>query len=136
MASRKVALVQRWLQEVWEKGREEVIAEIMAPGAVLHHQAQGATFRGPRGFLRLYRPLNVALEDIGCEIHQTIEQGDTIAVRWSFSGVPRRRPGAKGGRRKRMVLQVVTIIRVADGMFVEAWDTFDAAPLNAVLAAR
>jgi hypothetical protein len=103
---------------------------------VLHHEARGLKFRGPAGFRRLYRPLIAAVENISCEIRQTVEQGDTIATRWTLSALPRRQPGEKGGRRKRMVLHVVTIIRVADGMFVEAWDTFDAAPLAALQRGR
>jgi hypothetical protein len=136
MPSRKLALAQRWFQEVWVKGREDAIAEIMAPDAILHHEASGRTYRGPAGFRRLHRPVIAAVEDIRCDIHQSVEQGDTIALRWTFSALPRRRPGGRAGRRKRLVVPIATIVRVKDGMFVEAWDSFDPTPLNALLQAR
>ena len=43
-------LGSRWFEEVWNKGRREAIAEMLAPNAVLH---EGATdTAGAEGFYR------------------------------------------------------------------------------------
>src|SRR5258707_9903513 len=102
MPSRKAALAHRWFQEVWVRGNDAVIEEIFGRDCILHHEAQRETYRGPAGFRRLYRQVNGVVESIKCDFHQTIEQGDTIAIRWTFSGLPKIRPGQKPGRRKKI----------------------------------
>jgi len=132
MPSKKVAMAHRWFQEVWVHGNDAVIEELFAKGCVLHHHGQGEIYRGPTGFRRLYREVNAVLEDIRCDFHQTIEQGDTIAIRWTFSGLPKLPAGSTARRRKRMKLWAVTIFRISGGQFIEVWDTYDAAPLEKV----
>jgi hypothetical protein len=46
-------LIRRWFEEVWNKGRADAIAEIMAEDAVAHGLSEDAAkpLRGPAGFL-------------------------------------------------------------------------------------
>jgi hypothetical protein len=52
----------RWFEEVWNKGRREVIAEMLAPDAVLHEG--GVDSVGPEGFYPFFDRLRAAFSEL------------------------------------------------------------------------
>jgi len=134
MPSKNAALMHRWFDEVWVQGKTAAMEGYLAPGCVLHHLSQGRKYRGLAGFHRLHREYSGAFGKIRCTIHETIEQDDRIAVRWTFSGVPTAPARGATGRRKRVAMPVTTIVRLKGGRMVEAWDSFDSTIAQQIVA--
>ena len=69
-AEDNVAIVRRWFEEVWNKGREDAVDEMFAEEGVAHGLADesGAELRGPRrhpGIEDLVGPLQEQVDGVG-----------------------------------------------------------------------
>jgi steroid delta-isomerase-like uncharacterized protein len=113
----------RWFEEVWNKGRRDAIAEILAPDGVIHDG--GVDSAGPEGFYPFFDLLNSALSELRVTVHETIAEHDRVCVRWSCRakhtgdglGIP-----ATG---RTIDVTGISILRVADGRLVEGWQNWD-----------
>jgi steroid delta-isomerase-like uncharacterized protein len=123
MSERSKALVRRWFEEVWNQGRREVIAEMLAPDAVIHDGGMDSV--GPEGFYPFYDRMHTAFSDIRLTIQDFIAERDKVCVRWSstvthtgdFLGMP--------PTNKRIEITGMTVARVARGKLVEGWQNWD-----------
>jgi steroid delta-isomerase-like uncharacterized protein len=112
-----------WFEEVWNKRRRDAITEILTPDAVVHDG--GIDAKGPEGFYPFYDLLMTALSDLRITVHDTIAEHDRICVRWSCVakhtgdglGIP---PTGKA-----INVTGISLLRVADGRLVEAWQNWD-----------
>ena len=112
-----------WFEEVWNKQRREAIAEMMAPDALIHEA--GATSRGPRGFYPFFDSMTAMFSGIAVQVHDTLAEGDKICVRWSCT---MKHTGPGLGRLptgKVLTVTGISIIRVAGGKAIEAWQNWD-----------
>jgi len=116
-------LAVRWFEEVWNKGRREAIAELMAADGVIH---DGETVsRGPEGFYGFFDQMHGTFSDMHLKVEKTIAEGDLVCVRWSVVmkhtgpglGVP---PTGKAVK-----TTGISIVRAAHGKLVEAWQNWD-----------
>lgn len=112
-----------WFEEVWNKKRREAIAEMIAPGAAIHEG--GETVYGPEGFYPFFDRMQAVFSDMHVTLQDTIAQKDRICVRWSCrmkhtgSGLGVAPTG------KTVEITGISIMRVADGKAVEAWQNWD-----------
>lgn len=84
MAEDAKRLAQRWFEEVWNKKREEAIAEMFEEG----REARGlpepeSVIRGPEEFKQFYRGMVGAFPDLYVHLDDLIGEGDRVAVRWT-----------------------------------------------------
>ena len=128
MASRNAKMIRRWYDEVWVRGNVGAMDEFLSPTCIVHHDCQQQSYRGAKGFRRLHRQITSTFEAFKITIHEMIEQGDRIALRWTFSALPKKVAGGSS-RRRRMNLPVITIVHFKGGRFARAWDSYDATPL-------
>ena len=84
MTEQERDLGRRWFEEVWNKGRREAIAEMMAPEGVLHDGAVDSV--GPGGFYPFFERISATLSGVRVTVHDTIAEGDRVCVRWSATG--------------------------------------------------
>ena len=121
-------LVHRWFEEVWNQGRREVIAELFAPDCVLHDG--NVRIRGPREFEAFFDALQSRFADTRVTPVPGIAlcDGDLVSLRWTVEC----RDGSTG---KNLSTTGISIVRVKDGRFIEAWQNWDAAALAAQLSA-
>jgi steroid delta-isomerase-like uncharacterized protein len=121
------ALIRRWFEEVWNKGRGDAIAEMMAPDAVAHGLSDDAAkpLRGPQGFLPFHTQFREAFPNIEVVVEDTIAEGDRVVARCSVRG---KHEGDSLGFKAsgaQAEFDGITIARVRDGRIVEAWNNFD-----------
>jgi steroid delta-isomerase-like uncharacterized protein len=121
------ALIRRWFEEVWNKGRADAIAEMMAEDAVAHGLSDDAAkpLRGPKGFLSFHEQFREAFPNIEVVVEDTIAEGDKVVARCSVRG---RHVGDSLGFKAtgaQAEFDGITIVRVKNGKFVEAWNNFD-----------
>ena len=102
----------RWFEEVWNKGRRDVIAEMLAPDAVLHEG--GVDSVGPEGFYPLFDRMRAAFSEVCVTVHDTNTEFRLLC---EFMGVP--------ATQRTVHMAGISIIRVAGGRLVEAWQNWD-----------
>jgi len=125
MSAQNVALGCRWFEEVWNQGRIDVAEELAASDCVAHgHAPDDATIGIPQ-FKEFARGIRAAFPDIRITVEDTVAEGDRAVIRWhalmthqnSFMGM------APTGRK--LSVRGITILRIANGKIVEAWDNWD-----------
>lgn len=116
-------LGRRWFEEVWNQGRRESIAEMLAPDGVIH---DGGTITvGPEGFYRFYERISKTFSNLHLSVEDTFANADRICVRWSCTA---KHTGDGLGfvpTGKTLHVTGITIIRVALGQIAEAWQNWD-----------
>ena len=121
------ALIRRWFEEVWNKGRADAITEMMSEDCVSHGLSEDADqpLRGASGFLPFHAKFREAFPNIEVVVEDIIAEGDKVAARCSVRG---KHEGDTLGfiATDRMAeFDGIGIGRVKDGKFVETWNNFD-----------
>jgi len=121
------ALIRRWFEEVWNKGRAAAIAEMLAEDAVVHGLSDDAAkpLRGPKGFLPFHAQFREAFPNIEVVVEDTIAEGDKVVARCAVRG---KHIGDSLGFKAtgaQAEFDGITIVKVKDGKIVEAWNNFD-----------
>ncbi|SRR6266568_7093409 len=119
------AMIRRWFEEVWNKGRMSAIDEMASADVIGHGQAQHGVDIGLREFRPFVQRFRSAFPDIKVSVHATIEQGEHVVARWAanmthsgdFLGIP-----ATG---RKVMVTGTTIVRIVEGKIVEGWDNWD-----------
>jgi steroid delta-isomerase-like uncharacterized protein len=126
-ASDNAAVVRRWFEEVWNRGREEAIDELFDEEGVAHGLADeaGAALRGPTGFKPFFRRFREAFPEMEVVVEDTVSEGDKVAARCTVRG--RHRGDALGFKATDSPVEFdgICIVRVRGGKIVEAWNNFD-----------
>lgn len=121
------ALIRRWFEEVWNKGREEAIDEMFAEDGIAHglSDESGAPLSGPTGFKPFFRMFRDAFPDIQVVVEDTVTEGDKVAARCSVRGKHQSDSLGFAATHQPTEFTGITIVRVRDGKIVEAWNNFD-----------
>jgi len=121
------ALIRRWFEEVWNKGRADAIAELFADDGVAHGLSDDAAnpLRGPAGFLPFHAQFREAFPNIEVVVEDQIAEGDMVATRCSVRGKHTGHSLGFAATQAPVEFTGVTITRIKDGKIVEAWNNFD-----------
>ena len=116
-------LGRRWFEQVWNEGRREAIAEMLAPDGVIHDG--GIDSVGPEGFYPFFDRMHAAFSDLRVRVEDTIADGDKICVRWSCTA--EHTGDGLGIAPTGVTIHVtgISILRVADDKLVEGWQNWD-----------
>jgi steroid delta-isomerase-like uncharacterized protein len=124
MAAENEALLRRWFEEVWNKGRVDVIDEMMTADCIAHGLGDKQTV-GPAAFKAFHAQFRGAFPDIKITVEDVVSQGDRAAVRLTIEathggdhlGVP-----ASG---KRVTTAAMSFVRCRNGQIAEGWNVVD-----------
>ena len=121
-----IVLMRRWFKEVWNEGRVQTIYDLVDENVIAVGQdAPGIEIHGPADFLRLYNRLRGAFPDIKFTLEDTFGADDKVMVRWSavathtgdHLGIP--------ATNRPVRITGITVVRIAKGKIVQAWDNWD-----------
>jgi steroid delta-isomerase-like uncharacterized protein len=118
------ALVQRFVEEAFNRGNLDVVDELYAPSFISHEPA-GPAERGPeyvKQFASMYR---TAFPDIHTTVEYVISEGDKVAYRWTAEGTHGGELMGIAPTGNPVVITGITVGRIADGKIVEEWNNFD-----------
>jgi steroid delta-isomerase-like uncharacterized protein len=127
MADDNAALMRRWFDEVWNKGREEAIDELFSEEGVAHGLADetGQALRGPSGFKPFFRRFRGAFPEMEVIVEDTVSEGDKVAARCRIVGRHGGNTLGFAATERPFEFTGIAIVRIGDGKIVEAWNNFD-----------
>lgn len=126
------ALVRRWFEEVWNKGRAEAIDEMFAADGIAHGLSDDAEnpLRGPTDFKPFHERFRGAFPDIEVVVEDMIAEDDKVAARCSVRGKHTGDHLGVAASNAPVDFTGVSIVRIKDGKIIEAWNNFDFMRMN------
>jgi steroid delta-isomerase-like uncharacterized protein len=123
MSEQNKKLIQRDIEEIYNRGNLAVADEVAASDLVIHMPSQ--EIRGRTGAKQYVAQLRTGFPDLHLVIEDQIAEGNRVVTRWvasgthkgEFQGVP------PTGRKIRVVGTVID--RIDDGKIVECWSQVD-----------
>ena len=115
------SVVRRFNEEVIAAGDRAAFDALMAPDFVNRSAPPGAPNDGESTWNTFATVLRPALEGLAVVIHDQIAEGDMVTTRKTISG---RHSGTLLGVEatgKPVAIEVIDIVRVRDGRYVEHW---------------
>jgi len=110
-------IVQRYIEEVFNKGNLAVVDELVSPAIADHNpapgQAPGTT--GVKEFARTYRN---AFPDLNVRIEDMIAEGDRVCMRGTISGTQQGMFMNVPPTGKKVAWQAIAVYRLAGGQIV------------------
>ena len=116
MPNRESTLTYRWMQEVWNKGREEAIDEMMEANAVVHG-IDDIKEPGTAAFKQFFQNFKNQFPQIHVEVHEVVAEGDHETSRCVVNATN------AGGQH--VQFSGMTFVNIANGKISEAWNNFD-----------
>lgn len=137
MSEENKALVQRWFDEVWNQGRAEAIDEMLAPDCVIYGLSDqaGDSVRGPEEFKKFHAIFREAFPTIQVTVDDAIAEGDMVAARCSVRGQHLGDSLGFAASKAPIDITGMVLVRVREGKFVEAWNSFDFLAMNKQIGA-
>ena len=121
-----IQLMQRWFQEVWNKGRVQTVHDLLAPDGVAHGQRGGESeIRGPEEFEKFVEEIRGAFPDIHVSVEDILGAGDQVVVRWSATMTHRGDTLGIPATGKTVQSRGISVARIVNGKIVEGWDNWD-----------
>ncbi len=121
------ALIRRWFEEVWNKGRADAIPEMFAENGIAHGLSDDVDnpLRGPAGFLPFHAQFRNAFPNMQVVVEDQVAEGDLVATRCTVRGKHTGDGLGIAATQSPVDFTGMTITRIADGKIIEAWNNFD-----------
>jgi len=120
------ALMRRWLEEVWNQKRPEVIDELLAPDVLAHGMGpNGTVLQGPQAFRAAYDALTEAFPDVYITVDQLVASGEMVACHLTCEATHRGGSLGVPPSGKRVTFPVMNMARMRDGKILEGWNVLD-----------
>ena len=132
MSEENKQLVRRWFEEVWNQGRAGAIDEMLDEYGIAHGLSDDPSnpIKGPSGFKPFHSLFREAFPNMMIVVEDMVAEGDKVAARCSVRG--RHEGDFRGFAATQSPVDFtgMTIVRIANGKIVEAWNNFDFLTLN------
>ncbi len=126
MSEENKAVVRRWVEEVQNQHRLEVVDEIFAPNLVNHDASGGLPSpQGVEGIRQFFAMIFAAFPDFRAVIHDQVAEGDKVVTRKTVSGTHQGEFMGIPPSDKPVTMTRIDIFRIADGKIVELWGQED-----------
>jgi len=116
----------RWFDELWNKGRLEVIDELTGDDVVAWGQAgHGEALKGSAAFRGYAESLHKSFSHIQMTVDDLISEDDKVVVRWTVQMVHTGDGLGFAPTCKQVEFSGITVAIIRDGKLVEGWDAWD-----------
>ena len=117
------AIIQRWIEEAWHKRNVAAVDEFFAPNFVGHDPS--SEVRGIEGVKQYVTTHLNAFSDFHITTEDQIAEGDKVVTRFTVRGAHKGEYMGIAPTNKQVTWTGIFIARIADGQFVEVWQSFD-----------
>jgi len=127
MSEENKQLVRRWFDEVWNNGRADAIEEMFDENGIAHGLGDDPSnpIRGPQNFRPFHTIFREAFPNMNIVIEDMIAEGDKVAARCSVRAKHEGEFLGRAATQSPVDFSGMTIVRIAGGKIVEAWNNFD-----------
>jgi len=127
MSEENKQLVRRWCAEVWNDGRADAIEEMFDENGIAHGLSDDPSqpITGPRQFKPFHTLFRDAFPNMEIVVEYMIAEGDKVAARCSVRAKHEGDFLGKEATQSPVEFTGMTIVRIANGKIVEAWNNFD-----------
>ena len=119
------AILRRYFDEAWNKGRLDVLDEIVAPNYVNHDPAVPGLPAGPAGLKPILAGFRAGFPDLLFTIEDLLAEGDRVVTRWTMRGTHLGEFAGLPPTGRAVVTGGIQIERVSNGQIVEHWRKSD-----------
>jgi steroid delta-isomerase-like uncharacterized protein len=119
------ALIRQMVEELFNRGNMSRADELFAPNFVEHEELPPGIPQGREGVKQLTAMMRNAFPDFKATIEDMIAEGDKVVIRMNWSGTQKGEFMGVPPTGKSVSFEVLDIIRVAGGKFVEHWGQMD-----------
>jgi predicted ester cyclase len=118
-------ILHQLFEGVWNGENPTVADELVHPEYVIHDREIAEEMRGPELHKTLASMTREAFPDMEFTIHDTVEEGDKVALRWMMTGTHDGPMGDMEPTGNRVEMPAIEINRFEDGQLVESWTQSD-----------
>ena len=119
-------LTRKFIDEVWNQGKLDVVEQLVAPDCITHDPAApGREIRGLDGIKDLVSMYRTAFPDTDFEINDLILEGNKVAARITASGTHKGALMGIAPTGKRVSISGTVITHFRDGKQIESWASYD-----------
>jgi steroid delta-isomerase-like uncharacterized protein len=126
-----MTFLERWFEEVWNKGREEAIDEMAIPDAITHglEHPDGTPVKGREAFKDFHKVFCSAFSDVHVKVEDTLTEGDKVMARCVVTGTHTGDGLGRPATGKPVKFTGMCVARLENGKLAEAWNNFDLATM-------
>ncbi|HEX8195931.1 MAG TPA: ester cyclase [Pyrinomonadaceae bacterium] len=119
--------LQRWFEEVWNKGREEAIFEMFAEDGIAHGltDENGNELCGAKHFAAFHKNFRAAIPDINITVEETVIEGEKLAGLCKVTGTHKGNEIGFAPTNKPIEIYGLCLVKLRDGKIAESWNQFD-----------
>jgi steroid delta-isomerase-like uncharacterized protein len=132
MSQENKAIVQRWFDEVWNKGRADAIRELATEDLVVHglSDAKGSAVTGLKAFDDFHSQFRNAFPDMYISVEDLIAEGDKVVARCDVRAKHTGDSLGFAATHADVAFTGIAIVRISGGKIAEAWNNFDFMKMN------
>ena len=119
------ALVRQLVEEVINQGNISMIDELLIPDFVEHEELPPGIPPGREAPKALFTMLRSAFPDLKATIEHLIAEGDEVVLHMTWTGTHEGEFMGIPPTGKRISINVIDILGIAEGKFVEHWGQMD-----------
>ena len=125
MSAETKAVARRFLEEVFNGGKLELVDELIDPGFVNHDAAQLGPQVGIEAAKANVARYREAFPDVYLAIEAQVAEGELVTTRWTGRGTHGGELLGIAPTGKQATVTGITIDRIVDGRIVESWTNWD-----------
>lgn len=118
---------QRWMDEVWNEGKESAIDDMMAPNCQIYgiNGADGLKITGREMFKHMHRAFRTAMPNVRLQLEDTLTDGARVAVRYRMTGTHTGPGLPQPISGKTIDVMGMSFLEVHEGRITQVWNSFD-----------
>lgn len=124
MAIDNVALVKRFVEEVWNKGNMKV-ADELASNTSTFHDPLSKDLRSLDAFKKYVVAMRTGFPDLHVAIDDIGTVGDNVYLRWTVTGTHKGMYMGVAATNKRSIVVGMSENRIQNGKIIETWMSYD-----------
>ena len=118
-------LINRYFEEVWNRGELEVLDEIIAPNYINHSPGLPNPVPGPEGLKPIISGLRKAFPDLHFSIENIVVTENQVAIHCTMHGTHQGDLFGLPATGKKVKVNQMQIERIENGKIVEHWRQSD-----------
>src|SRR3712207_5560192 len=124
MSEENKSIAERFNEDVWGRGDEAALEELLAPDFVDHDPLPGQSpdREGRRQILAAFRS---AFPDLHVTAEDVVAEGDKVVSRWTARGTHQGELMGIAPTGNRVTIKVIDVMRIAEGRIAERWAQFN-----------